>query len=87
MSRIARPGCQNGVNHTKMFVACCLLLVVVHLFFQEDGFLFDGTRLAEGAALLARLRDDRVLCEEMGERGRIKVRTGLNKARTDPNKG
>eukprot|EP00903_Cladosiphon_okamuranus_P016331 g15061.t1 len=39
----------------------------------EDGFLFDGTRLAEGAALLARLRDDRVLCDSMGERGRMKV--------------
>lgn len=43
--------------------------------FQEDGFLFDGTRLAEGAAFLARLRDDRVLCAQMGERGRAKVGT------------
>eukprot|EP00752_Nemacystus_decipiens_P016117 g14412.t1 len=39
----------------------------------KDGFLFDGTRLTEGAAVLARLRDDRVLCDKMGERGRIKV--------------
>lgn len=41
---------------------------------QEDGFLFDGHRLAEGAAFLARLRDDRGLCASMGERGRQKVR-------------
>ncbi|CAM9584100.1 unnamed protein product [Pylaiella littoralis] len=39
----------------------------------EDGFLFDGTRLAKGAAFLARLRDDRTLCSRMGERGRVKV--------------
>ncbi|CAM9121167.1 unnamed protein product [Ectocarpus sp. 13 AM-2016] len=40
---------------------------------EEDGFLFDGHRLAEGAAFLARLRDDRDLCASMGERGRQKV--------------
>lgn len=51
--------------------------------FQEDGFLFDGTRLAEGAALLARLRDDRVLCDNMGERGRIKVRFGQRSTASD----
>ncbi|CAM9542510.1 unnamed protein product, partial [Hapterophycus canaliculatus] len=39
----------------------------------EDGFLFDGNRLAEGAAFLALLRDDRTLCTKMGEKGRAKV--------------
>lgn len=40
---------------------------------QVDGFLFDSNRLEEGAAYLARLRDDRQLCTDMGERGRVKV--------------
>lgn len=43
------------------------------IFAQKDGFMFDGARLAEGAAYLARLRDDRALCRRMGEEGRIKV--------------
>lgn len=49
------------------FAACCRFLM------QEDGFLFDGMRLSEGAAFLVRLRDDRALCRRMGERGRKKV--------------
>ncbi|CAM9813108.1 unnamed protein product [Ascophyllum nodosum] len=40
---------------------------------EVDGFFFNGDRLQEGAAQLKRLRDDRALCRQMGERGRAKV--------------
>ncbi|CAM9845178.1 unnamed protein product, partial [Choristocarpus tenellus] len=40
---------------------------------KVDGFLFDAGNLAEGARLLARLRDERDLCCSMGAKGREKV--------------
>lgn len=45
-----------------------------------DGFLFDGSSLTEGAAYLARLRDDRELSRQMGEQGRVKVKPNLKLA-------
>lgn len=48
---------------------------------QEDGFLFDGMRLSEGAAFLLRLRDDRALCRKMGEQGRQKVSRSMYSCR------
>ena len=57
----------------EIFGGSCFLFYIFISVLQVDGFFFNGDRLQEGAAQLKRLRDDRALCRQMGERGRAKV--------------